>query len=345
MHTQPISSDCRPTQPHYISIQPSSTHPDITTSYTQPSSAHPRGHQPPCMPTQPLSTSLMIMDPLYTPTQPPSAHLRATQLQCMPTQAYTECMPPSTGLMVMQPPSIPTQPPCFHLTQTTKPPLNKLETIQTTLQPNQPSMLRLQTPYVVPVSTQASSAIGHALDLSKSTYNSHGFQDFPSMPTQTGKGVGAAPSVTTNNPRHFSIDISHHTPNTASDVTFHTTNPHSLPSHTSTNTLFHLADPNPLSLTPHSSTYSPNTPSMSTDPLSQMPDVKPTLSSFTPVSSSRVHQEVERLLIKATLLALEKDPNLGRSTRFGLGVMKALMAWGDQQPTPPYLSTSTLLHK
>lgn len=341
MHTQLISGDCRATQPHYISFQPSS--------------AHPRGHQPPYMPTQPLPTSLKIMDPLYIPTQPPSAHPRATQFPCMPTQAqstslmimqhpYMTTQPPSTGSVVMQPPNIPTQDPYLHLEQTTNPPINKLETIQTTLLPNQPSMVRLQTPYVVPVSTQA-SAVGHALDPSKSTYSSHGFQDFPSMPTQTGKGVGAAPSITMKNPSHYSIGISPHTPNTAIDVTFHTTNPHSLPSHTSTNTLFHLADPNPLSLTPHSSTYSPNTPSMSTDPLSQMPDVKPTLSSLTPVSSSQVHREVERLLIKATLLALEKDPNLGRSTRLGLEVMKALMAWGDQQPTPPHLSTSTLLHQ
>ncbi|XP_050689083.1 uncharacterized protein LOC126981698 isoform X1 [Eriocheir sinensis] len=130
------------------------------------------------------------------------------------------------------------------------------------------------------------------------------------------------------------------TPHTSTTTTFHATDNQLNPLFPTSDTLTDTASPHtveldPLSLTPHTSTYSYNTPSMPTDPPSQMPDVKPTISSLLPAGSFQVPQEVERLLMKATRLALEKDPDLGRSTKLCLGVMKALMAWTDQQQTPP----------
>lgn len=113
--------------------------------------------------------------------------------------------------------------------------------------------------------------------------------------------------------------------------------PLSLSLHTSTNSASHTAELDSLSPTPHASTHSCNNPEIPTDPLSQVPNVEPRISSLMPVSSSQIPEKVERLLMKASRLALERDPDLGRSTRLCLGVVKALMAWTDQLQTPLHL--------
>ena len=79
----------------------------------------------------------------------------------------------------------------------------------------------------------------------------------------------------------------------------------------------------PTPPTPTTTHHIPGT-SQDSNPLTSLP--------LAPLSPFQVHRKVERLLRKVTLLAHEKDPDLGRSTRFCLHVTKAFKTWSEKFP-------------